>query len=83
MAEREKVVQEALSLSPQDRLYVADVLEQSLSGGEFATPEIAVAWTVEIQKRIDAYDRGEVAAIPLDASLDRIRQFLADRAKAS
>jgi putative addiction module component (TIGR02574 family) len=81
MAEREEIVREAMSLSPEDRLYVADVLEQSLSGGEFRTPEISAAWAVEIQKRIDAYDRGEVAAIPLDASLERIRQFLAVRAK--
>jgi len=81
MAQREEIAREALALSPEDRVYVADVLEQSLTGGEFTTPEIAAEWALEIRKRIEAYDRGEVTAVPVDAAFERIRQFLADRKK--
>ena len=81
MAQREEIVREALALSPEDRVYVADVLEQSLTGGEFSTPEIAAACAMEIRKRIEAYDRGEVTAVPVDTAFERIRQFLADRPK--
>jgi len=79
MAQREEIVREASALSPEDRVYVADVLEQSLTGGEFWTPEIAAAWAMEIRKRIEAYDRGEVTAVPVDTAFERIRQFLAER----
>jgi putative addiction module component (TIGR02574 family) len=79
MASREQIVQEALSLAPEDRAFVADALEQSLSSGSFATPEIAAAWAHEIERRLAAYDRGEINAIDADAALIRIRQQLAER----
>jgi hypothetical protein len=44
MTIREQIAQQALALSPEDRTYLADVLEQSLTTGEFATPEIAAEW---------------------------------------
>ena len=44
MTPRDEIVQQAMALPPEDRAYVADMLEQSLSGGGFATPEIAAAW---------------------------------------
>jgi hypothetical protein len=58
MANREQIVQEALSLAPEDRAFVADALEQSLSSGSFASPAIAEAWAHEIERRLAAYDRG-------------------------
>ncbi len=76
MLDREQIVQEALSLPPEDRTYVADALEQSLADGEFATPEIAAEWTAEIDRRIAAYDRGEVQAIDGKIALERLRARL-------
>ena len=63
MLNREQIAQEALALPPEDRTYLADVLEQSLTSGEFATSEIAAEWSAEIDRRIAAYDRGETAAV--------------------
>jgi hypothetical protein len=40
---------QALTLSLKDRAYVADVIEQSLGDGEFATTELAAAWMAEIK----------------------------------
>jgi putative addiction module component (TIGR02574 family) len=82
MADREILAREALTLPPEDRAYLADVLERSLDPGPFATPEIAAAWSEEINRRIAAYDRGETRAIDMDTSLSRIRQVLADRREA-
>jgi hypothetical protein len=53
-------------------------LEQSLTTGEFATPEVASAWLSEIERRIESYDRGEMRAIGADAALERMRQRLTE-----
>lgn len=78
MSQLEQVLQQAMQLPPQDRAYIADALEQSLSGDGFATPELAAAWAVEIERRVEAYDRGEFSAADRDSALSRIRQALAE-----
>ena len=78
MLGREEVVQHAMALPPGDRAYVADMLEQSLTHGEFATPEVATAWVEEIERRVAAYDRGELQAAGVETALERIRSQLAD-----
>ena len=64
MTLHEQIVEQALALTPEDRAYVADVLEQSLTSGEFTTLEIAAAWFSEIERRIEDYDRGQLFSIP-------------------
>jgi putative addiction module component (TIGR02574 family) len=78
MTLREQVLQEALALPPEDRAFLADHLEQSLHHGQFASPDIAAAWTAEIDRRIAAYERGEIQASDADASIARMRRYLAD-----
>ena len=63
MEPREQIVEQALSLTPEDRVDVADALEHSLTPTGFATPEIAAEWATEIERRIAAYDRGEVQGL--------------------
>ena len=77
MTVREQVLQDVLALPPEDRVFVAEHLERSLDHGQFASPEIAAAWTAEIDRRIDAYERGELQASDADASIARMRGFLA------
>lgn len=76
---REEIVQQAMSLAPEDRAFVANALEQSLTNGEFATSEIAQAWASEVERRIDAFDRGEIPATDMQAALHHIRQHLSKR----
>lgn len=49
---------QACSLSPQERARLVDVLLESLRGAPLA--EIETAWDLEIEKRVAAYDRGEL-----------------------
>jgi hypothetical protein len=72
MSSREEIAQQALSLSPEDRAYVADVIEQSFRG-DFATPEISAAWMTEIENRARAYERGETTAEDWRTVLSRLR----------
>ncbi len=76
MSRRDEIVNQALGLEPEDRAFIADKLEESLSGEGFATPEIAAAWVTEIERRIAAYDRGEIEALPGHTAIDRIRERL-------
>jgi putative addiction module component (TIGR02574 family) len=78
MTLREQVLHDALALPPEDRAFLADHLERSLPPGQFASPEIAAAWTAEIDRRIAAYDRGELQASDATASIERMLGFLAD-----
>ena len=78
MTLREQVLQEALALPPEDRAFLADHLERSLPPGQFASPEVAAAWTAEIDHRIAAYERGELQAYDATASIERMRGLLAD-----
>lgn len=76
MLNREQIAQEALALPPEDRTYLADVLEHSLTSGEFATPELATEWAAEIDRRIASYDRGDTQAVEVKTALERIRARL-------
>ena len=82
MTIREQIAQQALALPPEDRTYLADVLEQSLSSGEFATPELAAEWSAEIDRRIAAFDRGETHGLDVQTALERIRSRLAEHRSA-
>jgi hypothetical protein len=78
MANREQIAQQALGLPEEDRAYVADLLEQSLASVGFANAEIAAAWASEVERRLEAYDRGDVQAVAADVSLERMRRYLAE-----
>ena len=79
MTIREQILQEALALPPEDRVFVADQIEQSLQHGEFASADTAAAWDAEIERRIAAFDRGEVEALDADTTIGRMRSYLAQR----
>jgi putative addiction module component (TIGR02574 family) len=78
MALRDEIVKQALGLPPEDRAYLAEKLEESLPHDGFSTPEIAEAWASEIDRRLDAYDRGESGAVEFDEALARIRRRLVE-----
>ena len=48
--------------------------ESELTNG--MSPEIAAAWAAEIDRRVAAYDRGEIEALPGDTAIERIRKRL-------
>ena len=73
MSNRDEVAQQALALPPEERAYVAELLEQSLTTGEFSSPELAAAWGAEIERRAQAYERGETGAEDWRAVLSRLR----------
>jgi putative addiction module component (TIGR02574 family) len=76
MSIRDEIAKQAMTLSPEDRAYVADLLEGSLPSGEFSNPEIAAAWSREIDRRVEAYDRGETTGIDFDDALHQMRKAL-------
>jgi putative addiction module component (TIGR02574 family) len=54
----EELAQRGLALSPEDRARLAERLLDSLQDPALAT--IEAAWDEEIERRVAAYERGEV-----------------------
>ena len=71
MATTEEIVNQLLSLPVDDRARVAHRLLESL---EFADETNRKLWDAEIESRLDAYDRGELHAVPGDEVMARLRE---------
>jgi hypothetical protein len=78
MTHREQVLQQALSLPPEDRAYVAAALEESLSATEPSSAELLT----ELQRRSSAYRAGATSATPATDVLAEQRRRQAGEAQA-
>lgn len=68
--ELDKVVIDALKLSPIERV---ELIEKLLASFSFPDKKpIDELWTVEAEKRIDAYERGEIKSRPASEVFRRI-----------
>lgn len=69
------ILEEAEQLSVQERAELADRLMESLAHD--IPPDIAAAQIAEVRRRIAQIESGEVALIPGDEALARVRQLVA------
>ena len=60
-AHAEQILSDALNLPPSDRAQLAERLFSSL---DISQEELDRLWANEADSRIDAYERGELKAIP-------------------
>jgi hypothetical protein len=80
MPTREEVLKQALELSPEDQEILRIQLHYSSQSANtdpdeiIATPELAAKWTAEIDRRIDAYQRGEATAEAADVVMKRLKE---------
>ena len=65
----EKLIQQALGLPANER---AEVAERLLSSLEPSLSEKDQLWAREVEDRIDAYERGEIRAIPAEDVFNEI-----------
>lgn len=79
MTQLDQLAEQALKLEPNDRAFLADLLEQSLPASGFADAEVGDTWSREIDRRVAAYDRGETQAISAEASLQHARDAVRRR----
>jgi putative addiction module component (TIGR02574 family) len=71
-ANSEQVLREALALAPQER---AELVEQLLATFQSPPdPHLDELWAREAEDRLDAYERGDLKAVPAEEVFDRIRQ---------
>ncbi|MBN1998325.1 addiction module protein [candidate division KSB1 bacterium] len=70
MTKSEKILKEALDLSPIER---AELIEYLLSSFEFpARKEIDRLWAAEAEERIDAYEQGKIKSIPVKQVFEKL-----------
>lgn len=71
-ASNEQILKEALALPPHER---AELVEQLLATFQSPPdPILDAQWAWEAEDRLDAYDRGELKAVPAEEVFDRIKQ---------
>lgn len=80
---REQILQQALNLPFADRAFLAESLLKSIEPPLHPWEESAEEWSREINRRIEAYDRGEVKGMSFEESLEHLRQALAARRSQS
>ena len=67
----EKLAAEAMSLPPESRARLADLLVESLEGQDFGA--VDRRWIAEAIRRRDEVRTGQVKTIPGDEALRRVR----------
>ena len=65
--------EEALRLSPDERLHLACSLIESVESDD--APSSESAWSQEIQKRIDRFDKGESKGISAAEVFEKLREI--------
>ena len=66
----ERLIKQALDLPPDERARVAERLLSSL---EPELSPIDLLWALEAEDRLDAYERGEIKAIPAEEVFSSIK----------
>jgi putative addiction module component (TIGR02574 family) len=72
--EQDEIFRAALSLPEEIRAVLAERLLESLAS--VGQREIDARWGKEAEDRIDAYDRGEIAAFSIDEVFSSLRNRL-------
>ena len=72
MTQTRQVLEKAVTLPPIER---AELVEGILSSFDFPSRvDIDAVWAQEAEDRIDAYDRGDIAAIPAAAVFEKVEK---------
>jgi putative addiction module component (TIGR02574 family) len=73
----EKILQEALALSIEDRERLVSALLRSFEPEAVLTEdEREAAWTTELDRRLRDFDEGRTEAIPYEAAMAQVRARL-------
>lgn len=67
----EAILEQALLLSPRDRAILAEKLLASLDRPD---PAIDALWAEEVENRINAYEAGELKAIPAEEVIKKYKK---------
>jgi putative addiction module component (TIGR02574 family) len=64
------VFEQALALPATERAELVDRLIESLDS--VSDSEIDILWSVEVERRIEAYRKGELKSLPIEESFQQI-----------
>ena len=70
---------EALELSEEERIRLAEELYDSVEETDGTTEEIEAAWGEEIANRVESFERGEATLVDGEQSSRRVREKLRAR----
>lgn len=79
MSTRDEIAEQALALPPDDRAFLADMLEQSLCENDATNEEFAAFWTAEIDRRLASYRKDPSRAMDAETALAEMSRRLEAR----
>lgn len=68
-----ELAEQGKALAPEDRSRLVDMLLESLHESPLA--DVEAAWDEEVERRLAAYDRGEIEAVEGEEVLAKARQL--------
>jgi putative addiction module component (TIGR02574 family) len=68
-----ELAEQGKALAPEDRSRLVDMLLESLHEEPLA--DVEAAWDEEVERRLAAYDRGEIQAVDGEEVLAKARQL--------
>lgn len=70
MTEKNKILNEALKMTPSERAEIVDQLLRSLDEPDV---EIDALWKEEVENRIDAYEAGNIKTVTVQEILEKYK----------
>ena len=70
MTKSDQIINQALELSPDERVQVIDTLLASL---EAINEQTEILWVNEVEDRLDAFDKGEMKVLSIEEVLRKYR----------
>lgn len=70
MTEKNKILNEALKMTPAERAEIVDQLLRSLDEPD---AEIDALWKEEVENRIDAYETGNIKTVTVQEMLEKYK----------
>ncbi len=77
MVARDKILEQALTLSSVDQAWLAKMPKESLFASPLLTPAAGEDWYSELNRRIEADDRGETQSLDFDRAIEDLKQTIA------
>jgi putative addiction module component (TIGR02574 family) len=76
-----ELTKQALALTPEERVELAETLLTSVDG--FATPEIEAAWLKEVERRVEEIEMGQATLIPAEEVHRKVRAMVHEARRLS
>ena len=71
MTNKEKLLEEALALTPKEK---AEIIQELIQSMDHPDADIDELWKIEAESRIDAYEREELKTVSVEEAINKYKK---------